>query len=116
MAQLVFEGQGRSCASVGVVFADHDTVLALNTTWLEHDWHTDVISFLLEDDPVEGEIYIDVETAMERHAEFGATVQQEVERYVVHGMLHLCGLDDATPEQREAMRVLEDRYLALLDD
>ncbi len=115
LAALVFSGEKHTLASLGIVFGNHETVLALNNTWLGHDWHTDVISFLLEEDPVEGEIYIDVETAQERHEEFGVTIRQELERYAVHGMLHLCGHDDATTEQRDAMRLLEDRYLTLLD-
>ena len=115
LAALVFSGEKHTLASLGIVFGNHETVLALNNTWLGHDWHTDVISFLLEEDPVEGEIYIDVETAQEQHEEFGVTIHQELERYAVHGMLHLCGHDDATTEQRDAMRSLEDRYLTLLD-
>lgn len=115
LAALVFSGEGCDLASLGIIFADHEAVLALNSEWLGHDWHTDVISFLLEEDPIEGEVYIDVETAQERHAEFDVTVQEELERYAVHGMLHLCGYDDATEEQRDAMRALEDRYLAQLD-
>lgn len=113
LAEAVFEGEGRPARGIGIVFADHDTVLELNRKWLDHDWHTDVISFLLESDPIEGEVYVDVETAAERHEEFGATLQRELERYVVHGLLHLCGHDDATEAQRDAMRLLEDRYLAV---
>jgi rRNA maturation RNase YbeY len=115
MASIVFEGEGRDLEDLSVVFADHDTVLALNKEWLEHDWNTDVISFLLEEDPIEGEIYVDVETAAERHVEFGVSLVNELERYVIHGMLHLCGHDDATDEQRVAMRTLEDRYLDMLN-
>jgi len=115
LARLVFAGEGLSFSSVGIVFANHAAVLELNKEWLGHDWHTDVISFLLEEDPIEGEVYIDVETAQERHAEFEVTVQEELERYAVHGMLHLCGHDDATDEQRDAMRALEDHYLSRLN-
>ena len=112
LARAVFNGEDKVAGDIGIVFADHDTVLELNREWLDHDWNTDVISFLLEEDPIEGEVYIDVETAAERHAEFGTTSIEELERYVVHGLLHLCGHDDATDKQREAMRLLEDRYLA----
>ena len=111
LANTVLEGEGQSAKSIGIVFADHLTVLELNRKWLDHDWHTDVISFLLESNPIEGEVYIDVETAAERHEEFGTTLHGELERYVVHGLLHLCGHDDATEAQRDAMRLLEDRYL-----
>ena len=116
IAHLVFGGEQRAFESISVVLADHATVLALNREWLEHDWTTDVISFLLEDDPIEGEVYVDVETAGERHGEFNATLNEEIERYIIHGMLHLCGYDDASDDERSQMRALEDRYLTLLDN
>ncbi|MDE2996594.1 MAG: rRNA maturation RNase YbeY [Bacteroidota bacterium] len=115
IAESVFSGEERAFESLSVVLADHETVLALNREWLDHDWHTDVISFLLEEDPIDGEVYVDVETAAERHAEFDTTLTQEVERYVIHGILHLCGYDDATDEERAHMRSLEDHYLAALN-
>ncbi len=95
---------------------DHAAVLALNRRHLGHDYLTDVLSFSLvdEDDPpgaVEGEVYVDLDTAAERCAEFGATFEQEAARYAVHGLLHLIGYDDATAEGRAAMRACEDRYL-----
>ena len=115
IAESVFSGEERAFESLSVVLADHETVLALNREWLDHDWHTDVISFLLEEGPIDGEVYVDVETAAERHAEFGTSLTQEVERYVIHGILHLCGYDDTTDEERAHMRSLEDRYLAALN-
>lgn len=114
IAHVVFGGEERIFDSISVVLADHATVLELNREWLEHDWTTDVISFLLEDDPIEGEVYVDVETARERHGEFDATLRGEIERYIIHGMLHLCGYDDATDDERSHMRSLEDRYLTAL--
>ncbi|MDA0379288.1 MAG: rRNA maturation RNase YbeY [Bacteroidetes bacterium] len=111
-AARVFTGEGVPFVHLSVVLADHGTVHSLNREWLDHDWTTDVISFLLEEDPVEGEVYVDVETAAERHEEFGAPLSDEILRYVIHGILHLCGHDDATDAEREAMRRLEDRYLA----
>lgn len=111
IAETVFTAEGKDWAHLSVVLADHDTVLSLNREWLDHDWNTDVISFLLEEDPIEGEVYVDVETAMERHGEFDASLTEEILRYVIHGILHLCGHDDATDAERDAMRVLEDRYL-----
>ena len=113
IAERVFSGEGLRWSHLSVVLADHETVLSLNREWLDHDWNTDVISFLLEEDPIEGEVYVDVETAAERHGEFDASLQEEILRYVIHGILHLCGYDDATDGERNAMRVLEDQYLAL---
>ena len=75
------------------------------------------MSFVLDEDArargaLDGEIYVDLDTAEERAPEFGTTFEAEALRYVAHGVLHLAGHDDATDPQRAAMRVLEDRALA----
>ncbi len=110
------EGEGFSVADLSVVLADHATVHALNREWLGHDYETDVVSFPLDDaalarKEIDGEVYVDLDTAAERAAEFDATFEEEALRYVVHGLLHLMGHDDATEAERAAMRALEDRYL-----
>lgn len=117
LLHYVFEAEGRVPAEVTVVLTDHATVLDLNRSYLRHDYHTDVLSFPLHDAPeapVEGEVYVDLDTAAERHTEFGASFEEEVRRYAVHGVLHLLGYDDASPAEQAAMRVLEDRYLAAI--
>lgn len=100
--------------TVTVVLTDHETVLQLNRDYLDHDYLTDVLSFDLSDEPerVVGEIYVDLDTAAERHAEFDTTFECEVHRYAAHGLLHLMGYDDDTPEEQALMRRLEDRYLS----
>jgi rRNA maturation RNase YbeY len=115
-AARVLEGEGFTAADLSVVLADHATVRALNRDWLGHDFDTDVVSFPLNEaaaarGEVDGEVYVDLDTAAERAPEFGATFEEEVLRYVVHGLLHLTGHDDATDAGRAAMRRLEDRYL-----
>ena len=102
---------------VNVVLAGRELVHEINRTWLGHDWPTDVVSFPLDaeaqaDGVIDGEVYVDLDMAAERAEEFGATPEGEALRYVVHGLLHLCGHDDATDDERAAMRALEDRYLA----
>lgn len=113
----VAQEEGVTIADLTVVLSDHAHVLDLNRTYLEHDYETDVLAFNLADDPaagpIEGEIYIDLDTAQERHSEFNATFQNEVFRYAIHGLLHLAGYDDSTPERKAQMRALEDRYLSL---
>lgn len=117
VAEAVCDGEGVRIASLGVILGDHRLVHDLNREWLGHDYETDVVSFVLDEDAlgrgeVDGEVYVDLDTAVERAPEFGATWEQEALRYVAHGVLHLAGHDDATPPEREAMRALEDRYLA----
>lgn len=116
LIEYVVGDRGAEIRYLGVVLTDRETVHALNRDHLEHDFPTDVISFPLNDaasasDVVDGEIYVDLDMAAERAPEFGSDFETEARRYVVHGLLHLLGLDDATAEARENMRRLEDRYL-----
>ncbi len=113
LVQVVLDGEQAHLRYLSLVLADHATVRALNRVYLGHDYDTDVLSFPLSEESgvVEGEIYVDLDTAAERHAEFGATFTQEACRYVVHGLLHLLGYDDATPETRARMHQREDHYL-----
>jgi rRNA maturation RNase YbeY len=109
-------GEGFAVADLSIVLADHAAVRALHRDWLGHDHDTDVVSFPLDEGAaarreVDGEVYVDLDTAAERAPEFGAAFEAEALRYVVHGLLHLMGHDDATDAQRAAMRRLEDLYL-----
>jgi len=113
----VCQGESVRIASLSIVLADRETVWAVNRDWLQHDYPTDVVSFVLDEEAqtrgeIDGEIYVDLDMATERAGEFDATSEHEALRYVVHGLLHLVGHDDATDEARAAMRGLEDRYLA----
>ena len=114
--QRALYSEGFTARDVSIVLADHATVLDLNRAWLGHDYTTDVLSFNLDEEAlaegfVEGEVYVDLDTAAERAPEFGTTFDAEALRYVVHGVLHLVGYDDATPDEKAAMHALEDRYL-----
>jgi len=120
LVRHVLDTEDATPVHVSVVLSDHDTVRRLNATYLDHDYNTDVLSFSLQEgdaSTAEGEVYVDLDTAAERHEEFDATFEREAYRYVVHGVLHLLDYDDATEEGRETMRVLEDEYLdAVLSD
>lgn len=110
----VLAGEQAELDGFSLVLTGHDEVHALNRDYLGHDYVTDVLSFSLADGTspaVEGEVYVDLDTAMERHAEFDATFEEEAVRYVVHGLLHLVGYDDATPEARHTMHEKENVYL-----
>lgn len=110
---LVFSGEDTDLDLVTLIQADHATVNQLNRGYLGHDFNTDVLAFTYSkpNEPLEGEIYVDLDTANERYSEFGATFEQEALRYVVHGALHLAGYRDQEPEGKAQMHQLEDRYL-----
>jgi probable rRNA maturation factor len=109
----IISTEGKRLEALSVVLTGHDLVTRLNRTHLEHDYQTDVLAFPLgdADDAVDGEVYVDLDTAYERHNEFGSSFDDEVYRYVIHGVLHLCGHQDDTAEGKSYMHKLEDAYL-----
>lgn len=113
LARRVLDGEHCRWTYVGIVLDGRANVHRLNREYLGHDRPTDVLSFTIDrtDDGLEGEVYVDLDTAAENAIRFGTTYEQEVARYVVHGLLHLAGRDDATDDDRELMRALEDSYL-----
>ncbi len=117
LARRVLDGERCPWTYVGIILTDHDQVHELNREYLGHDYRTDVLSFLIDrtGDGLEGEVYVDLDTAAVNAVRFGETYEREVARYVVHGLLHLAGHDDATDSERESMRRLEDRYLSSVD-
>lgn len=118
----VLAAEEATLVHLSVVLTDHDTVRHLNQSYLDHDYDTDVLSFSLrsasvsdphetDEEGVEGEVYVDLDTAAERHTEFDTSFEREAYRYVVHGLLHLIGYNDATETGQETMRQKEDQYL-----
>ncbi len=105
-------GENITAAEVNVVLVSDEELLEMNRAHLHHDYYTDVITFTLEQKPLEGEIYISLDRAREQAAEYGVGLYEEIKRLAIHGALHLAGYNDATDADREAMRRLEDRYLA----
>ena len=113
LSQVVDEQSDQAVETLTVVFGPHDLIRSLNVEYLDHDYNTDVLAFNLSDtsDVLEGEVYVDVDTARERHTEFDTSMQAEVVRYAVHGVLHLLGHTDKTEEGQTTMRRLEDQYV-----
>jgi len=110
------QSQGYRRGQIGVLVTDDPTIHEINRRHLQHDYPTDVISFPYERhaDEVEGELVVSVCTARRWAGEVGWDWQTELLLYVVHGTLHICGLEDTTGEQRQQMRAAEQAVLAKL--
>jgi len=112
---LILADAGIVSGRIAVVLVDNETIQQYNRDFLKHDFPTDVISFPLEErleqGYIEGEILVSTETAKERAAEFEWTEEEEMLLYAVHGILHLTGYDDTTPEKRTVMHQKEAEYL-----
>ncbi len=104
-------------SSITVILSDRESIHQLNSEFLGHDYPTDVLSFLLTDEnPHEGEVYVDLDTAIERYNEFGSSFETEAYRYVIHGVLHLLGMEDDTPDSEAEMHKTEDDILGTLSN
>ena len=113
-ARRVLEGEGIRRAKLSIAVVDDSTMQRLNRQFLDHDYPTDVLSFPLEhgDQYVEGEVIVCADVAAASSARFGWQADAELMLYVVHGVLHLIGYDDATDPERDQMRQLEKHYLS----
>ncbi len=112
--RLVLRREKRSAAMISCVVVSDEEIHALNRRFLKHDYPTDIITFPLEDDPLEAELVISAETARRQAKDFGATMRDECARLAIHGILHLCGYDDQREADRKAMKQREDFYLKQL--
>lgn len=132
-AEETLRSEGIVRAEISIAIVDDPTIHRVNRDHLEHDYPTDVISFLLESgeaDPrdtspvpesrrgrglwIDGEIILSADTAEREAHEYGWEARSEMALYVVHGLLHLCGYDDLTDEEQILMRSREREILASL--
>ena len=107
----VLQTHGVTSGQVSIAVLDNDMIHELNRDFLDHDFATDVLSFVLERENgmLEGEIAVSVEMAAEQADHYGWPTAHELLLYVVHGALHLVGLDDKQPESLEQMRSAEQQ-------
>ena len=105
---------GRKVGELAYVFCDDEKILEVNRQYLNHDFYTDIITFdYCEDDVVSGDIFISLDTVRSNSEEQGTDYEEELRRVIVHGVLHLCGIDDKGPGEREIMEAAEDKALAM---
>ena len=110
----VAKNYGKTVGDVNYIFVDDETILDINRRFIGHDYYTDHIGFdYSKDDSLSGDIYISLDTVRTNAEQFGAPYQEELHRIIIHGLLHLCGLRDKTPEERAEMQKAEDKALSL---
>ncbi|WP_169972829.1 rRNA maturation RNase YbeY [Tautonia rosea] len=117
IARHTLEQEGVHHGSVSIAVVDNQAIHEINRRHLDHDWPTDVISFLLsEPDAPEfsGDLIISAEMAVSVATQCGLDPNAEFALYLVHGLLHLCGHDDLTEVERTRMRDREDEILEVL--
>ena len=106
---------GRRVGDIGYLFVSDEKILEVNNTYLGHDYYTDIITFDYdEEDIISGDLVISLDTVRTNAELFGKNYDDELHRVIIHGILHLCGINDKGPGERELMEAAEDKALAML--
>lgn len=106
----------RKVGEIGYMFVSDEKILEVNNQYLGHDYYTDIITFdYCEGDILNGDIVISLDTVRTNAEKFGKTYEDELNRVIIHGVLHLCGINDKGPGEREIMEDNENEALALLE-
>ncbi len=112
---LVAASYGKRPGDINYVFVDDEEILRINRRFIGHDYYTDHIGFdYCQGSILAGDTYISLDTVATNAELFGTDYLHELHRVIIHSILHLCGMDDQTPEQRSAMEEAENRALEML--
>ena len=112
--QAVAARYGRRVGDIAYIFVDDEEILRVNRQFLQHDYYTDIITFDYdEDDTINGDLVISLDTVRSNAELFHKDYDEELHRVIIHGILHLCGLNDKGPGEREQMEAAENAALAL---
>ena len=112
--KAVAQTYGKKVGEVGYMFVNDEKILEINNEYLGHDYYTDVITFDYdEDDVVNGDIVISLDTVRTNAELFDKAFEDELYRVIIHGILHLCGLNDKGPGEREIMEKAENKALEM---
>ena len=112
--KAVAASYGKKAGEIGYMFVSDEKILEVNREYLGHDYYTDIITFDYdEDDTISGDIVISLDTVRSNAAQLGKDYMDELHRVIIHGILHLCGINDKGPGERELMERAENEALAM---
>ena len=111
----VAAGYGKRVGEIAYIFCSDDKILEVNQQYLQHDYYTDIITFdYCEGDRISGDLFISLDTVRTNAGQFEQPYNRELHRVIIHGILHLCGINDKGPGEREIMEAAENKALSLL--
>lgn len=114
--KFVAQAEAKKLGDIGIILCSDNYILDVNIKYLQHDYYTDIITFdYCEGDTLSGDLFISVDSVRENASFYGTEFPVELNRVIVHGLLHLIGYDDHTEEDIAVMRAKENYYLSLRD-
>ncbi|NSW94888.1 MAG: rRNA maturation RNase YbeY [Bacteroidales bacterium] len=110
----VIREEGRIPGDLNFIFTDDNSLLEINKEFLQHNYFTDVITFSENSERIlNGEVYMSIDRIRENAEKYKTEIKEEILRVVIHGVLHLCGYDDKSANEKIKMRWLENKYLKM---
>ena len=112
--KMVVESEIKKMGDLSIIFCSDRYILDVNIKYLQHDYFTDIITFdYCEGDRISGDLFISIDSVRENALFYGTEFEDELDRVMVHGVLHLLGYDDHTPEDIAVMREKENYYVKM---
>ena len=106
---------GKRVGEIAYFFCNDEKILAVNREYLQHDYYTDIITFdYCQGNRLSGDLFISLDTVRSNAEMLGNNYNSELHRVIIHGVLHLCGINDKGPGEREMMEAAEDKALSML--
>ena len=113
--KAVAESYSKRTGEIAYIFCSDEKILEVNKQFLQHDYFTDIITFdYTEGKRISGDIFISLDTVRSNAEQYGTDYDTELHRVIIHGILHLVGINDKGPGEREIMEAAEDAALELL--
>lgn len=104
----------KKVGEITYIFCSDEKILEVNRQYLEHDYYTDIITFdYTEGNRISGDLFISLDTVRTNAEQFGQPYERELHRVIIHGILHLCGINDKGPGEREIMEEAENKALEM---
>ena len=102
----------KKLTTINFIFCSDEYLLNINKEYLNHDYYTDIITFdYCENNNVSGDLFISIDRVRDYSLKNNIEFNKEIHRVIVHGVLHLCGLNDKTKKEKEKMREMENKFL-----
>ncbi len=115
--KAVAETYGKKVGDIAYIFCSDEKILEVNRQYLQHDYYTDIITFdYCEGKRLSGDLFISLDTVRTNAVQFEAPYETELSRVIIHGILHLCGINDKGPGEREIMEAAENKALEMRKD
>lgn len=110
--KLIADDYGKKIGDINYLFCSDEKILEVNNQYLSHDFYTDIITFdYSEGNKISGDIFISLDTVRSNSQKYNTDFMEELHRVIIHGILHLCGIDDKSEADSQRMREAENSAL-----